>query len=111
MEDTMTYKPVISALTLFPLYHQIGAPFFNGKNVSNFMLQWEDLTMDWLDGPYIKKVPLDCEKIIGKYIKTLGTYIHSNNWEGFVLKLKWEFKDDDSEQQHNIEAFLQNMAQ
>ena len=53
--------------------------------------------MDWLDGPRIKKVPLYCEKIIGKYVKTLGTYIHGNNWEGFVMELKSEFKDDDCE--------------
>jgi len=67
--------------------------------------------MYWLDGPYIKKVPLYCEKIIGKYVKTLRIYIRSNNWEVFVAELKSEFKDDDSEQQRNTEAFLQNMVQ
>jgi len=49
MEDTMTDRPMTSALTLFPLPHQMGAPFFDGKDVSDFILQWEDLTMDWLD--------------------------------------------------------------
>jgi len=44
-------------------------------------------------------------------VKTLGTYIRGNNWEGFVAELKSEFKDDDSEQQRNTEAFLQNMVQ
>jgi len=111
MEDTTTDRPMISALTLFPLPHQMGAPFFDGKDVSDFILQWQDLTMDWLDGSRIKKVPLYCEKIIGKYVKTLGTYICDNNWEGFVVELKSEFKDDDSEQQRNTEAFLQNMVQ
>jgi len=107
----MTDRPITSALTLFPLPHQMGALFFDGKDVSDFILQWEDLTIDWLDGLRIKKVPLCCEKIIGKYVKTLGTYIRGNNWEGFVAELKSEFKDDDSEQQHNTEAFLQNMVQ
>jgi len=78
-EDTMTDRPMISALTLLPLRYQMRAPFFDRKHVSDFILQWENLTMDWLDGPCIKKVPLYCEKIIGKYVKTLGTYIRSNN--------------------------------
>jgi len=111
MEDTMTDRPIISALTLFPLPYQMEVPFFDGKDVSDFILQWEDLTMDWLDRLCIKKIPLYCEKIIGKYVKTLRTYIRSNNWEGFVAELKSEFKDDDSEQQCNTEAFLQNMVQ
>jgi len=110
-EDTTTPRPMTSALTLFPLPDQMGAPFFDGKNVSDFILQWRDLTMDWLDGPRITKAPLYCEKIIGKYVKTLATYICGNNWEGFVVELKSEFKDDDSEQQRNTEAFLQNMVQ
>ena len=77
MEDTN--RPMTSALTLFPLPHQMGAPFFDGKDVSDFILQWEDLTMDWLDGPWIKKVPLYCEKIIGKYVKRRGIYIRGHN--------------------------------
>jgi len=67
--------------------------------------------MDWLDGPHIKKVPLYCEKIIEKHMKTLGTYIRGNNWEGFVAELKSEFKDNNSEQQCNTEDFLQNIVQ
>jgi len=39
MEDTMTDRPMTSALTLFPLPHQMGAPFFDGKDVSDFILQ------------------------------------------------------------------------
>jgi len=46
-----------------------------------------------------------------KYVKTLGAYIRSNNWDGFVTELKSEFKHDYSEQQCNTEAFLQNMVQ
>jgi len=46
MEDTMTDRPMISVLTLFPLLHQMGAPFFDGKDVSDFILQWEDLIID-----------------------------------------------------------------
>ena len=110
-EDTTTDRPMTSALILFPLPHQIGASFFDRKDVSDFILQWEDLIMDWLDGPHIKKVPLYCKKIIGKYVKPLGTYIRGNNWEAFVAELKSQFKNDDSEQPCNREAFLQNMVQ
>jgi len=37
MEDT-TPRPIISALMLFPLPHQMGAPFFDGKDISDFIL-------------------------------------------------------------------------
>jgi len=88
MEDTMITRPMISVLMLFPLPHQIGVLFINRKDVSDFILQYEDLIMDWLDKPHIKKVLLYYDKIIGKYVKTLGIYIHSSNWEGFVRELK-----------------------
>jgi len=39
IEDTMTDRFMTSALTLFPLPHQMGAPFFDGKDVSDFILQ------------------------------------------------------------------------
>jgi len=38
-EDTMTDRPMTSALTLFLLPHQMEAPFFDGKEVSDFILQ------------------------------------------------------------------------
>jgi len=39
IEDTTTYRLMTSALTLFPLPHQMGASFFDGKDISDFILQ------------------------------------------------------------------------
>jgi len=43
-----------STLSLFPLPHQLGAPYFDGINVIEFLASWKDLTMDWTDGQRIK---------------------------------------------------------
>jgi len=46
-----------SAISLFPLPHQMGAPYFDGKDVTDFIVHWEDLTIDWTDSQRIKKSP------------------------------------------------------
>jgi len=70
---------LMSVLTPFPLLHQMGAPYFDRTDVTDFVIQWEDLTMDWKDRLRIKKVSLYCEKIVCRYIKTLETYIKGDN--------------------------------
>jgi len=67
--------------------------------------------MDWTDGLRIKKVPLYCEKMVGRYVKTLESYIEGDSWQRFATELKTEYKDDDTEQKRNTEAFLQAMVQ
>jgi len=59
----------------------MGAPYFDGTAVTDFIIQWEDLTMDWTDRLRIKnlKVPLYCEKIVGRYMKTLESYIEGDS--------------------------------
>ena len=89
----------------------MGAPYFDGTDVTDFVIQWEDLTIDWTDGLKIKKVPLYCEKMVGKYVKTLESYIEGDSWQRFANELKTEYKDNDMEQKGNTEAFLQAMVQ
>jgi len=43
-----------SALCLFSLPHQLGAPYFDRININEFLTCWENLTMDWTDGQRIK---------------------------------------------------------
>jgi len=78
-KESYPEQQLISALTLFPLPHQMGAPYFDGTDITDFVIQWEDLTMDWKDGLRIKKVPLYCEKMVGRYVKTLESYIKGDN--------------------------------
>ena len=100
-------KELITVLTLFLLPHQIEAPYFDRTDITDFIIQWEDLTMDQKDKLRIKQVPLYCEKIVSRYIKTLELYIKGDNWKCFANKLKQQYKDDDLEQKHNTEVFLQ----
>jgi len=78
-ETTMKIVPVqagaiTSTLSLFPLPHQLGAAYFEGINVTEFLVHWEDVTMDWIDKQRIKKMPLYCETTLGLYIKELVIY-------------------------------------
>jgi len=91
-------EQLISALSLFPLPHQIGAPYFDGTDITDFVIYCEDLTMDWTDGLRIKKIPLCCEKMVGRYVKTLKSYIEGDSLERFINELKTQYKDDDMEQ-------------
>jgi len=84
-----------SVLTLFPLPHQLGAPYFNGINVTESFACWEDLTMDWTDGQEIKKMPLYCDTTLGLYIKELDMYRKGESWDDFSIVLKSEFREDD----------------
>lgn len=99
-----------SALCLFPLPHQVGAPYFDGKDVTDFIIKWEDLTLDWSDDQRIKKIPLYSDKLIGRYLKTWPTYTGAD-WDEFKDSLLEEFREDDIEQQRNTETYLQNLVQ
>jgi len=50
IENTMIHRHMTSALILFSLSHQIGTPFSDEKDVSDFVHHCEDLTIDWLNG-------------------------------------------------------------
>ena len=95
-------------LFLFP--GQNGAPFFDGKNITQFLTTWEDLIIDWPEGIRIRKIPLYCKSIIGKYIRTLLLF-KRGNWTSFKVEVLEEFKDDDEEQQKYIVAYLRKYVQ
>ena len=82
-----------STLCLFPLPHQVGAPYFDGKDVTDFLIKWEDLTLDWSDDQRIKKIPLYSDKLIGRYLKTWPSYTGAD-CDQFKDALLKEFKDD-----------------
>ena len=100
----------VSTLCLFPLPHQLGAPYFDGKDVTDFLIKWEDLTLDWSDNQRIKKIPLYSDKLIGRCLKTQPTYTVAD-WDEFKDVLLEEFKDDDEQQKRNTEAYLQCLVQ
>jgi len=54
-----------STISLFPLPHQLEAPYFDVINITEYLAHWEDLTMDCNDGHHIKKMLLYCETTLG----------------------------------------------
>ena len=99
-----------STLCLFPLPHQVGAAYFDGKGVTDFLIKWEDLTLDWSEGKRIKRIPVHSDKLIGRYFKTRPSYTGAD-WDEFNDALLEEFKDDDEEQKRSTEAYLQCLVQ
>ena len=87
-----------------------GAPFFEKKNITQFLTTWEDLTLDWPEGIKIRKIPLYCKSIMGKYIRTLLSF-ERGNWASFKVKVSEEFKDDDEKQQKYTVAYLRKYVQ
>ena len=99
-----------TALCLFHLPHQVGAAFFEGKDVTDFVTKWEDVTLDWSPDQRIKKVLLYSEKLISRYLKTWPTYM-GGDWDDFKEALLDEFKDNDEEQKRNTEAYIHCLVQ
>ena len=99
---------------LSPFPGQEGAPFFDGKNVTQFMNVWEDLTINWPDEMRIRKVPLYYQMLMGKYIKTLPSFKavgeRDTTWADFKNEVLEEFRDDNEEQQKYTEGYLQRAA-
>jgi len=110
-KESYPKQDLMSALMLFPLPYQMGALYFDRMDITDFVIQWQDPTMDWKDGLRIKKVPLYCEKMVGRYVKTLEIYVKGDSWKRFMKELKEKYKKDNTGQKRNTEAYLQAMVQ
>ena len=100
----------IGTQCLFPFPGQSGAPFFDGKNITQFLTMWEDLTLEWPEEIKIKKIPPYCKNTMGKYIRTPPSF-DRGNWANFKTEVLEEFKDDDEEQQKYTVAYLRKSVQ
>ena len=65
--------------------------------------------IDWPKGIRIRKIPLYCKSIMGKYIKTLPC--ERGNWASFKVEVLEELKDDDKKQQKYTVAYLRKYVQ
>src|SRR5258705_11495409 len=100
----------IGTQCLFPFPGQNGAPFFDGKNITQFLTTWEDLMLNWPEGIKIRKIPPYWKSTMGKYIRMLPSF-ERGNWANFKVEVLEEFKDDDEEQQKYIVAYLRKYVQ
>ena len=96
---------------MFPAPGLPGASLFDGTNITEFIITWEDLTVEWVDGLKIKRVPMYCERSVGRYIRGLEGYgAATQTWESFRKLLLEEFKEGDEEQQRYTQSYLEKLA-
>ena len=89
---------------------QTGAPLFKGSNATEFMEQWETLTIGWLDKPRILRLAGYCERTLGKCVRELPEYKEGKSWDEFKKAFLKEFKDVDVERERYTTAYLKGLA-
>lgn len=106
--DTETNGVEMSGMHRMPMAGSVGAPFFLGRNVREFLACFEDLCANYgVAGS--QKVPLVlryCSTSIGHYLRTLPAFVASD-WEELRASMlsKWEVEMD--EQKMWTMAFLE----
>ncbi|KAI4087108.1 MAG: hypothetical protein L6R37_008354, partial [Teloschistes peruensis] len=97
-------------LEFFPLPGTAGAPYFDGKDISDHIRTWCQLTKAWDVNKRIERFPDYCSKDIGRYIRSLESFKSANDWDGFEEVLKEEYKDEDQDQKRFTEQYLKQSA-
>src|SRR3954449_12346041 len=71
-----SHYPWIGMLMPLPQPGTPGAPYFTGKNVSEFLKTWENLCKDYQvsSADQLRKLPRYCARLIGLYIETIPEY-------------------------------------
>ena len=67
---------------IFHFLGQKGAPYFEGRNVTKFLTNWKDLMLGWAPVLRVKNIPLYCDDLVEKYIRTLDSYKEVNRGTG-----------------------------
>ncbi|KAF8415942.1 hypothetical protein EV426DRAFT_709989 [Tirmania nivea] len=86
----------LGPVAFYLLPGQPGAPYFDGTDALEFIVQWENLTSEWMDEQKVKRIIQYCERSIGKYLKTIRAY-RDTEWEEFKWQLLKDFQASDSE--------------
>ena len=86
-----------------------GTPFFQGKNVSEFLSRYEDMCEDYHVGnnEKIRRLPRYCDMLIGQTVESLPDFVE-RRWAQLCKVMKKEYKAGDSIQQVNSRAFLES---
>lgn len=76
-----------------PMAGSVGAPFFGGKNVTEFLARFEDLCLGYGLTPSQKvaHVVRYCSISIGHYLRTMPAFINSD-WEELKRSMMSEWK-------------------
>lgn len=108
---TPTDPPSVSPfgfLMTMPQPGTAGIPYFEGKNITEFLTRYDDMCEDYhvKTAEKIRRLPRYCEMLIGQTISSLEEFT-DHKWEALVKALKKEYRAGDSIQQVNSRAFLE----
>ena len=97
----MDYFPII-----MPYPGTLGAPFFDGQNITHFLDLYSQLCSDYRlsESEKIIRLPWYCEFFTGNYIKIL---IRGADWTAVRAILRREYKKNDLDQLINSREFLE----
>lgn len=96
---------------MLPTPNSMGAPFFDGKNVTEFLENLSDMYDDAGikdEDQKVKRLARYCGPTVGPWVKTLIEY-DERNWEGLKAVLLQQFKDTDDAQIRNSTGFLEQL--
>ena len=84
-----------------------GTPFFDGRNVTEFLDRFSDLCTDYKlsDAEKMRRLPRYCDMRIGQSSETIQEW-RERNWEKFWMLLREEFESADQVQIYHSREFL-----
>ncbi|KAF7508862.1 hypothetical protein GJ744_008571 [Endocarpon pusillum] len=87
-----------------------GAPWFMGKNVTDFLETFDNLCDDhgFPEADRLKKVRRYCEFKTREYVQAL--LYNAEDWESFKKELKKEYEKEDVHQQRQTRVFLERLC-
>lgn len=85
-----------------------GTPFFDGRNVTDFLDRFSDLCTDYKlsDAEKMRRLPRYCDMRIGLLIETIQEW-RERNWEKFREELREEYESEDQAQTYYSREFLE----
>lgn len=86
----------------------VGAPHFDGTNITDFLEEWEIFCQDHglSQLMQVQRMPQYCSLFIGEYIKTLEEYI-DRDWVKLCATLRKQYISQDANQKYYSRAFLE----
>src|SRR5215212_2101977 len=74
-----------------------GAPFFDGRDITEFLERFEDMCSEYYidKESQVVRLPKYCETSIGRYVRTMQAY-QSKDWEELKAALAKDYRHTDS---------------
>lgn len=107
VQQGSSFYPMSTMLMVMPFPGTPGAPYFDGKNVTDFLNRYEDMCNDFRveESERLKRLPRYCEEITKDYVTGLTEY-EEEDYSGLKKILLKDYKFADTSQQMQTKNFL-----